>query len=140
MPEPAQHERGLLDTNVLIHLQGLSLHELPARTAISAITLAELSAGPLATDDPRERAVRITRLQRAEAAYDPLPFDADAARHYASVFAAVTAVGRRPRGRFADLLIACVAIANDLPLYTTNPKDFDGLDHLLEVCAVTRPG
>lgn len=140
MTDPARSERGLLDTNVLIHLPALHPDVLPDQTAISAITLAELSAGPLATDDARERAVRIARLQRVESAYDPLPFDADAARHYASVYAAVTAAGRAPRRRFADLLIACVAIANDLPLYTTNPKDFGGLDHLLEVRPVPRPG
>lgn len=139
MPDP-QTTRGLVDTNVIIHLPAVTAAELPDQTAISAITLAELAAGPLATDDPRERAKRIERLQRVEAAYDPLPFDADAARHYASVYAAAAASGRAPRRRFADLLIACVAIANDLPLYTTNPKDFDGLDHLLEVCPVTRPG
>lgn len=138
--DAASSGRGLLDTNVIIHLPALRTAELPAQTAISAITLAELSAGPLATADLRERAVRIARLQRVESAYDPLPFDADAARHYSSVYAAVTAAGRTPRSRFADLLIACIAMANDLPLYTTNPKDFDGLDHLLKVRPVTRPG
>ena len=131
--------RGLLDTNVVIHLPALTPDQLPPETAISAITLAELSAGPSATDDPVERAARIGRLQRVEAAYDPLPFDAAAARHYGPVYAAVRAAGRTPRRRLADLMIACIALANDLPLYTTNPHDFAGLDHLLTITAVVRP-
>lgn len=131
--------RGLLDTNVVIDLPQLTPDQLPIETAISAITLAELSAGPSATDDPTERAARIGRLQRVEAAYDPLPFDAAAARHYGPVYAGVRATGRTPRRRLADLMIACVAVANDLPLYTLNPDDFTGLEHLLTITPVTRP-
>lgn len=131
--------RGLLDTNVIVHLPRLDPADLPLETAISSITLAELSAGPLATDDPTERAARLGRLQRVEATYHPLPFDAEAARHYGPVYAAVLAAGSTPRRRLADLLIACVAMANDLPLYTIDPHDFAGLDHLLTVAAVARP-
>jgi hypothetical protein len=131
--------RGLLDTNVIVHLPRIDPAGLPLQTAISSITLAELSAGPLATDDPVERAVRIGRLQRVEATYHPLPFDSEAARQYGPVYAAVRAAGRTPRRRLADLLIACVAIANGLPLYTVNPQDFVGLDHLLTITAVARP-
>ena len=131
--------RGLLDTKVVIHLPLLASGQLPSETAISAVTLAELSAGPSATDDPVERAARIGRLQRVEAAYDPLPFDGAAARHYGPVYAAVRASGRTPRRRLADLMIACIAVANDLPLVTTNPDDFAGLDHLLAVVTITRP-
>ena len=131
--------RGLLDTNVIIHLPQIDPLHLPFETAISSITLAELSAGPLATDDPGERAARIGRLQRVEATYHPLPFDAAAARHYGPVYAAVLAAGRTPRRRLADLLIACVAIANDLPLFTVNPQDFAGLERLLTLQSVSRP-
>ncbi len=113
--------------------------ELPIETAISSITLAELTAGPHATNDPVERAVRIGRLQRTEAIYDPLPFDAEAARHYGPVYASVLAANRTPRRRLADLLIACVAVANNLPLYTINPDDFTGLERLVRVVPVTRP-
>ena len=123
--------RGLLDTNVVIHLPQIDPLRFPFETAISSITLAELSAGPLATDDPGERAARTGRLQRVEATYHPLPFDAAAARHFGPVYAAVLAAGRTPRRRLADLLIACVAIANDLPLFTVNPQDYAGLEHLL---------
>jgi predicted nucleic acid-binding protein len=131
--------RGLLDTNVIVHLPRIEAGQLPHESAICAITLAELTAGPLATDDPRERAARTGRLQRVEAAYHPLPFDAAAARNYGPVYAAVTAAGRTPRRRFADLLIACVAMANGLPLFTTNPTDYSGLDHLLAIHSVDRP-
>ena len=133
------HPRGLLDTNVIVHLPLIDPGELPVESAISAVTLAELSAGPLATDDPLEQAASIGRLQRVEATFHPLPFDAEAARHYGPVYAAVRAAGRTPRRRFADLLIACTAISNALPLYTVNPQDYIGLDHLLTVCPVRRP-
>jgi predicted nucleic acid-binding protein len=135
----SRHPRGLLDTNIIVHLPLIEPGELPVESAISAVTLAELSAGPLATDDAVERAARIGRLQRVEATFHPLPFDAEAARHYGPVYAAVRAAGRTPRRRFADLLIACIAISNALPLYTINPQDYVGLDHLLTVCPVDRP-
>jgi predicted nucleic acid-binding protein len=129
----------LLDTNVIIHLPSLRPNQLPLETAISSITLAELSAGPFATQDPAERVARIGRLQRVEATYDPLPFNAAAARQYGPVHAAIQSTGRTPRRRLADLLIACVAIANDLPLYTVNPQDFIGLERLLTITPVSRP-
>lgn len=132
--------RGLLDTNVIIQLPRVDPGQLPAESAISSITLAELSAGPLATDDPIERAARIGRLQRVEVAFNPLPFDVAAARSYGAVYAAVLAAGRTPRRRLADLLIACVAIAHGLPLFTMNPQDYAGLEHLLMVHPVIRPG
>jgi len=131
-------DRGLLDTSVVISLEALQPEQLPEEPAISAITLAELAAGPHATDDERERARRQDRLQRVEAALDPLPFDAAAARAYAQVFAATRAADRKPRGaRAADLMIAAMAIANDLPLFTRNPTDFDHLGEIgLDVHAV----
>jgi predicted nucleic acid-binding protein len=135
----SRHPQGLLDTDVIVHLPLIEPRELPVESAISSVTLAELSAGPLATDDPVERVARIGRLQRVEATFHPLPFDAEAARHYGPVYAAVRAAGRTPRRRFADLLIACIAIRNALPLYTINPQDYVGLDHLLVLCPVNRP-
>ena len=133
-------QQGLLDTNVIVHLPRIDPEQLPIESAISSITLAELSAGPLATEDPLERAARMGRLQRVEAAFHPLPFDAAAARQYGPVYAAVIAAGRTPRRRLADLLISCVAIANGLPLFTVNPRDYAGLDRLLAVHPVSRPG
>ncbi|MEW6322189.1 MAG: type II toxin-antitoxin system VapC family toxin [Acidobacteriota bacterium] len=129
--------RGLIDTSVVIDLPDVDPHRLPAAVAISAITLAELAAGPHATTDPAERARRQDRLQRVEATFDPLPVDAGVARAYGRVYAAVAAAGRKARGRRAvDLLIAATALAADLPLYTRNPEDFEGLSGLLAVVRV----
>jgi predicted nucleic acid-binding protein len=130
---------GLLDTNILILRAGIDPDELPDELLISAITTAELSVGVLVATGPRELAQRMKILQTAEAEFDPLPFDEAAAREYGQIWTAVIASGRKPRPRTADLMIACVAIANRLPLYTCNPKDFRGLDHLLSVVPVTRP-
>lgn len=127
---------GLLDTSVVIDLPLLETDHLPHQVAICTITMAELAAGPAATDDPHERARRQDRLQRAEAAFDPLPVDLEAARAFGRVFAAVAAAGREPRRRFADLIIASVALAENLPLVTRNPADFAGLNELIEIVAV----
>lgn len=133
-PRPA---RGLLDTSVVIDLEQISAHQLPDEMAISAITLAELAAGPHAAADHEERARRQDRLQRTEAAFDPLPFCAESARAYGRVFAAVSSAGRKPRGaRAVDLLLAATAVANELPIYTRNPADFAALDDLVEVHAI----
>jgi predicted nucleic acid-binding protein len=128
--------QGLLDTSVVIGLDVLSADVLPEQVAVSAVTLAELAAGPAAADEPAERARRQDRLQRAEAAFDPLPFDVEAARAYGRIYAAVRASGRTPRRRLADLMIAAVALANDLPVVTRNGADFAGLDGLVEVLEV----
>jgi predicted nucleic acid-binding protein len=131
--------QGLLDTNIVIFLARLSAAHLPDDMVISSVTLAELSAGPHHTDDPVERAKRTSILQHAEATFDPLPFDAEAARAYGLIAAAVLASGRKPRSRLADLMLAAIARANQLPLYTTNPADFAGLDDLITVIPVPRP-
>jgi predicted nucleic acid-binding protein len=123
----------LLDTNVLIQLRRLDPAGLPDDMAISAVTLAELSAGPHHTDDPEERARRVGLLQHLEATFDPLPFGAEAARAYGIVTSAVLARGRATRRRLADLMIASTAIANELPLYTLNPADFVGLERVVRV-------
>lgn len=122
---------------MVIALEEMGVEQLPEGPAISAITLAELAAGPHATDDPNERARRQDRLQRVEAILDPLPFDAAAARSYGRVFAAARTAAREPRGaRAVDLMIAAVALANELPLFTRNPGD---LEHLATVGLDLRP-
>jgi predicted nucleic acid-binding protein len=129
--------RGLVDTSVVIDLDSIDPASLPAEIGISAITLAELASGPHATGDPAERARRQDRLQRAEATFDPLPVDANVARAYGRVYAAVATSGRKTRGRRAfDLLIAATAVAAGLPLYTRNPDDFSGLSDILEVVSI----
>lgn len=137
MSEGRRHQRGLLDTSVVIDLERIPSSSLPAEVAISVITLAELAAGPHATSDHEERGRRQDRLQRVEAAFDPLPFGPDAARAYGRVFSAVFTAGRKPRDGWAvDLLIAASACAEGLPLYTRNPADFASLDGLVEVVGI----
>jgi predicted nucleic acid-binding protein len=134
VPEQVRHRRGLLDTSVIIDIEILDASQLPGEVAVSALTMAELAAGPHATTDPEERGRRQDRLQRAEAAFDPLPFDTDAARAYGRVFSAVMATGGKARGaRAVDLLIAATALAAGLALYTRNGDDFLALDDLVEV-------
>ena len=133
MPD-RRHARALIDTSVVIDLERIDPLDLPAELAVSAVTLAELAAGPHATADPVERARRQDRLQRAEATFDPVPLDASVARAYGRVYAAVTGAGRKTRGRRAlDLLIAATALAAGLPVYTRNPDDFRELGDLLEI-------
>jgi tRNA(fMet)-specific endonuclease VapC len=128
------HAEGLLDTSAVIALPRLrDPSALPARPMISAVTLAELSVGPLVTDDDRERSRRQRHLQRAEADFDPLPFDADAARAFGHVATSLRRAGRKPTARSYDAMIAATAIANGLPLYTANPRDFDGIEGLTVV-------
>jgi predicted nucleic acid-binding protein len=134
VPEPSQ---GVIDTSVVIDLDRVRAHDLPDELAITAITLAELAAGPLATNDPDERARRQDRLQRTEATFQALPFDVAAARAYGRVYASVIAAGRKPRSRQVDLLIAATALAADLPLYTRNPDDFAHLTGLRVVAVST---
>jgi predicted nucleic acid-binding protein len=140
--------QGMLDTNILILRSRIDPAELPEEMAISTITLAELSAGPHEVrrndeqdryDEHAERARRLEVLQRVENEFDPVPFDAEAARIFGRVTAAVIAAERKPRGRVVDLMIASIAIAEGLPLYTTNPDDFTGLDSLIRVIPVNRP-
>ncbi|HUC74141.1 MAG TPA: type II toxin-antitoxin system VapC family toxin [Vicinamibacterales bacterium] len=129
--------RGLIDTSVVIDLEQIDAAALPEELAVSAVTMAELAAGPHATADPAERARRQDRLQRGEATFEPLPVDSETARAYGRVYAAVTATGRKARGRRAiDLLIAATALATGLPLYTRNPDDFAGLSGMIEIVSV----
>ena len=130
----SQHEAGLLDTNTVILLPRLrDPLALPQRPLISAVTLAELSVGPLVATDPIERAARLAHLQEAEADFDPLPFDADAARAFGQVAASLRRSGRKPSARAYDAMIAAIAMANGLPLYTCSPDDFAGIDGLTVV-------
>jgi predicted nucleic acid-binding protein len=123
----------------LIQLQRLTdAASLPEEPLITAVTLAELSVGPLVARDRDERAARQARLQQAEADFDPLVFDAAAARAFGRVAASLRRGGRKATARTYDAMIAATAIANGLPVYTCNPADFGGIDEL-EVVAVPIP-
>jgi tRNA(fMet)-specific endonuclease VapC len=135
-PSPLQ---GLLDTSTVILLGRLSATApLPDEAFISAITLAELSVGPLVAGDDAVRAARQAHLQQAEADFDPIPFDAAAARAFGRVAAQLRSTGRKPAARAYDALIAATALATSLPLYTCNPSNFAGIAEL-DVVSVPHP-
>jgi hypothetical protein len=124
-PVPA---RGILDTSAVTQLGRISdVEVLPAEPLITAVTLAGLSVGPLVARDEHERAARQAHLQQAEADFDPLPFDAAAARAFGRVAASLRHAGRKPAARAYDAMIAATALANGLPVYTCNPDDFTGI-------------
>ncbi len=131
--------RAILDTSIVILLQRLpDASVLPAEPLITAVTLAELSVGPLVATDQRDRMARQAHLQQAEADFEALPFDSAAARAFGRVAAALGRSGRKATARAYDAMIAAIAIANELPLYTSNPADFTVID-ALEVVAVPSP-
>jgi tRNA(fMet)-specific endonuclease VapC len=131
--------RGILDTSTLILLGRIEdVGQLPAEPLITAITLAELSVGPLVASTDHERAARQAHVQQAEADFEPLPFDANAARSFGRVAAGLRRAGRTPAARAYDAMIAAIAISNDLPLHTCNPRDFTAIDEL-QVVAVPHP-
>lgn len=129
MTGPMSHPvpRGILDTSTLIVLGLLSGQGLPEEPAITAVTLAELSVGPQVAKSSAERAARGADLQQAEADFEPIPFDASAARAFGGVAAALRESGRKPAARAYDALIAATALAHGLPVFTCNPGDFDGI-------------
>lgn len=123
-------EEGILDTSTVILLGQLDPSSLPEEPKITAVTLAELSVGPLVAIHAGERAARQAHVQQAEADFDPIPFDAAAARAFGNVAASLRGAGRKTTARAYDALIAATAIAHDLPLYTANPRDFEGIEGL----------
>ena len=131
--------QGILDTSTVILLPRLAdAARLPAVPTITAVTLAELSVGPLVAQTDAERAARQAHLQQAEADFDPLPFDAAAARAFGQVAADLRRAGRKTSARAYDALIAAIALARGLPLYTVNPDDFASIEGL-EVVAIPHP-
>lgn len=126
--------RGILDTSTVILLGRLTEPDrLPLEPLITTVTLAELSVGPLVAGREGERAARQAQLQQAEADFDPLPFDAAAARAFGRVAASLRRAGRKQSARAYDAMIAAIALANELPLYTCNPSDFSGIDGLVVI-------
>ncbi|MEU6232073.1 type II toxin-antitoxin system VapC family toxin [Kitasatospora sp. NPDC047058] len=130
---PRRRPAGVLDTCVYIDLALLSPADLPAVPELTAITFAELQQGVSMARDPASRAARLEVLGAAMADFDPLPFDAAAAARYGTLVTLTIAAGRQPRPRRIDLMIAAVASAHGLPLYTRNVADFRGLGSAVEV-------
>lgn len=139
MSEPARWPRGVLDTSTVIALGDLQdATALPDEPLITAVTLAELSVGPLVATDDAERAIRQAHLQQAEADFEPLPFDAEAARAFGRVAASLRRSGRKTAARAYDAMIAATALSRELSVHTCNPADFSGIDDL-EVVEVPVP-
>ena len=125
------HARGVLDTSTVIMLSRMAdPASLPAEPLITAVTLAELTVGPLVATTDKERAARQAHVQQAEADFDPLPFDTAAARAFGQVAASLRQAGRKPSARAYDAMIAATAISKNLPVYTCNPADFAQIDGL----------
>lgn len=130
---------GMLDTSTVILLGRITdPATLPDQSVISAITLAELSVGPLIAADPGESSARQAHLQQAENDFDAIAFDAAAARAFGNIAASLRSAGRKRAARAYDALIAATAVANGLPLYTCNPEDFAGIP-ALDLRAVPHP-
>jgi predicted nucleic acid-binding protein len=135
------HQQGVLDTSTVILLSRFQDSTvLPQEPLITAVTLAELSVGPLVARDEAERAARQAHLQQAESDFEPLAFDAAAARVFGRVSASLRRAGRKPAARAYDAMIAATAIAAGLPIYTCNPDDFNGIDDLEVVGLPVPPG
>jgi tRNA(fMet)-specific endonuclease VapC len=141
-PVPPRYLRGVLDTSTVILLPQITdPAALPAEPLITTVTLAELTVGPLVAADDAERAARQAHVQQAEADFDPLPFDAAAARAFGQVAASLRRAGRKPTARTYDAMIAATALSRQLPVYTCNPHDFNSIDGLTVVpVAVPPPG
>jgi tRNA(fMet)-specific endonuclease VapC len=137
---PHRHPRGVLDTSTVIMLSRITdPAALPVEPLITSVTLAELTVGPLVAATDAERAARQAHVQQAEADFDPLPFDAAAARAFGRVAASMRRAGRKPSARAYDAMIAATALARQLPVYTCNPDDFAKVDDLTVVPVAVPP-
>lgn len=131
-----RHVVGLLDTSVVIDLGVIGEDHLPKRAQVSAVTLAELALGLHTVTDADERAARQELIQHAEAKFSPVPFTELEARRFGQCVGLLVAIGRSPRPRRQDLMIAATASVHQLPLYTRNPDDFRGLETMVTVVPV----
>jgi predicted nucleic acid-binding protein len=127
------HERALLDTPVVIDYPASAVAAHASTAAVSTITLAELSRG-LHTADPLLNAAREQRYHWITNTFGP--FDTRTARICGALCATVRAVGRDPKPRRFDLLIAAVVVSLGIPLITRNEADFTGIHDSLTIIAV----
>ncbi|MFE7574617.1 twitching motility protein PilT [Streptomyces sp. CB01249] len=131
-----RHRVGVLDTCTYIDLDLLRAEDLPAFPLLTAVTMAELQQGVAMAKDAAGRAARMEKLGAAVADFEPLPFNGEAAARYGSLVSLTLAVGRDPRPRRLDLMIAAIASVGELPLFTRNAGDFKGLEGVLTVVPV----
>lgn len=131
-----RHGSGVLDTSAYIDVALLDPDVLPTVPELTAITMAELHQGVAMAKDTASRAARTEKLAAAVVEFDPLPFDGSAAARYGTLVALTVEANRDPRPRRMDLMIAAIASAHGLPLYTRNAKDLVGLADVLAVVEV----
>jgi predicted nucleic acid-binding protein len=131
-----RHESGVLDTSAYIDLGLLDPAALPVTPELTAITMAELHQGVAMAKDAASRAARTEKLAAAIVEFEPLPFDGPAAARYGTLVALTVEVNRNPKPLRLDLMIAAIASAHGLPLYTRNAKDLVGLADMLHVVEV----
>jgi predicted nucleic acid-binding protein len=128
---------GLLDTSAVIDLGVIDRQLLPNEIAVSAITFAELSAGPHAAKTSADRARRQELLQRLESSLDPLPFDTQVARVFGRLYGEIKSEGRAIRGaKTLDMMIAATALHHRMPLYTRNSADLTAIRHLVDIRSI----
>jgi hypothetical protein len=125
--------RGILDTSVLI---ATDVTPIPGELAISVASLAELQFGVLVAKSAEARAIRLARLSAVQRRFDPLPIDDAVADSYARLAARTVEVGRQPRARVMELLIAATAHAHGAAVYTRNAEDLAGLEDLVTIVKV----
>jgi predicted nucleic acid-binding protein len=118
--------RAILDTSFFLATEsGRPLGELQGvtETEVSVVTLAELTVGVLMAGD-NDRPARVATLAAVESTWDPLPVDAEVARQFARLAAALRAGGRRVR--ILDALLAATAIVEQIPVVTQD-NDFEAI-------------
>lgn len=125
--------RGVLDTSVLVDP---TVTPIPGELAISVVSMAELTFGVLMAKNAATRAHRLGRLSTLQRRFDPLPVDDGVADSYGRLAARLVEVGRQPRVRAVDLLIAATAHAHGAAIYTRNAGDLAGLEDLITIVAV----
>lgn len=123
----------VLDTSVVL---SSNLPPLSGYLAVSTVTLAELEFGLLRVADPAERARRLRRYSLVQKLFEPLPFDEKAAQGYGELAAVEQRLGRNPRARALDLLVAATAFAHKAQLLTRNVKDFRAAADYVEIVEV----
>ena len=131
-----RHESGVLDTSAYIDLALLDPAVLPMVPELTAITMAELHQGVAMAKDAVSRTARTEKLAAAIVEFEPLPFDGPAAARYGTLVALTGEANRDPKPRRINLMIAAIASARGLPLYTRNAKDLVGLADMLQVVEI----
>ena len=123
-----------------LHVGAVSTDVLPDEQAITALSLGELGFGVAVAPTEKDRLDRQARLDHYREIFrnSTIPYDAEAAMLYGLVVGSSLQHGKHAiRRRPVDLQMAAIAVARQLPLYTVNHADFEGIAGL-QVVAVER--